>query len=319
MTLPIKNWWNKKIIVLGDLIADVYVTGSISRMSREAPIPIVVEQERNIVLGGAGNVVANIKALGGVPIPVGIVGRDTYGDSILNQLKNRAFIQRADMWQTTTKTRIISKGSNSKQQLFRLDVHNSSTYDHTEQTISNLYAAMEQASALIISDYREGTINNEIIREVNKIALRGYPVFVDSPRFNEFHRAILLKPNEQELMHYDKPAKETFNEVGTYFVGSTDCKNLLVTRGSVGMVLFRREVIPVNVPAHGTNELTDVTGAGDTVIATFTLATLGGFDPVDAMKIANVAGGLKVKKFGTAIVDFSELYEELNGDEYGLE
>lgn len=310
--MQLKDWWNKKVVVLGDLIADVYVTGSISRMSREAPIPVVVEQDRKIVLGGAGNVIANIKALGGEPIPVCAVGSDETG-KLLDELLHHQSISLSNVQYHTwainaVKTRVISQNNNStRQQLFRLDKKNPNKINE-DDLIDKLYLAINHAHALIVSDYKEGMITNKIIATVNKIALSGFPVFVDSPRFNEFMYAHVLKPNEAELFNRGPITEKSLNAVGRHFVGSTECKNLLVTRGRMGMSLFYGNKV-VNVPAHGTSEVADVIGAGDTVIATFTLATLAGYDAEDAMTISNMAGGIKVTKFGTVPVTFHELHE----------
>lgn len=313
MKLELKN---KKIVVLGDLIADVYITGKISRMSREAPIPVVVEQERKTVLGGAGNVIANIEAMGGEAIPISILGMDVSGEKLRELLFEPRTVYNNWNWTTTTKTRIVTRNNNAaSQQIFRMDILNKIKQDEQMENalIEYLDHSIPKADALIVSDYKEGVITNKIINEVNKIALSGFPVFVDSPRFNQFYRAHTLKPNEQELLNRYSVTEPNVFAAGEYFRKEYLAQNVLVTRGCAGMTLFTKGNEPFSIPAYGTTEVADVTGAGDTVIAAYTLSILSGMNPEQAAFVANVAAGLKVRKFGTAVVTIAELTRELRG------
>jgi rfaE bifunctional protein kinase chain/domain len=308
-----------KVVVLGDLVADEYVYGDTSRISREAPVLIVREKDREIRLGGAANVVANIKAMGAEPLPVGLIGADHIGAKLTSVLSDKDISceglveDRARF--TTTKTRVLAGGHNTvRQQMLRIDRLNEEPIaaDTEQEVINRLHSMVEQASALIVSDYHEGVISKQILAEVLSIAAnKTVPVFIDSRfRISAFRYVDALTPNEPELaaasgVNVTDPAE--FEKAGRWLLKQTRSKSVLVKRGRNGMALFLPDQETIQIPAFGTVEVADVTGAGDTVLAAFSLARVSGMPAQLAMQVANIAGGIKVTKSGTAVVKADEL------------
>ena len=317
----IAKWRGKKIAVIGDMVADVAVTGIASRISREAPVLIIDEQARVVLPGGAANVVMNLKAMGAEPIPIGILGCDAEGDQLLDAFiaagLNYNFIVDSRVRHTTTKTRIFSQGHNTvKQQVLRIDKGN--TCPVGKKTIEKLKESLNQAlrvaDAFIVSDYGEGVMCPEIIQEILNINKKGVYVFVDSRyQLYQYVGVTALTPNEKELEEacapiLDRNQDDNLDEAAQHLQNYLGCRDLLVKRGKNGMALFQeRNLNSIRVPAYGVTEVADVTGAGDTVLAAYSLAIVSGATPVQAMEIANIAGGIKVTKAGTAVVTAEEL------------
>ena len=318
----VAGWSGRRVTVLGDLVADVTLMGTTSRISREAPVLVVLEQKKLVYPGGGANVVANLRALGAVPLPVGIVGRDEPGQGLIENLQSRGIpcegVISDPLRFTTTKTRIFAGGHNTvRQQMLRLDRVNRAAV--TGQVLEALKAALRrcvaESGALLVSDYGEGVVHPSLREEVCELARQGVPVFVDS-RFaiHQFFGVTALTPNEPELAevsHSDLSAELALDEAGQWLLQQTRCESLLVKRGRNGMALFLAGKPVVKIPAYGTVEVADVTGAGDTVLASFSLARIAGASAEQAMHIANTAGGIKVTKSGTAVVSADELCSAL--------
>ena len=312
------------VVVVGDLIADEYLSGKPARISREAPVLILRFTEREVLLGGGANACHNVSALGARVIPVGVVGRDRAGDELLALLAAVGITTDGIVVdggrETTVKTRIMAGGYRAtRQQVVRLDREPTgdvaaATEDALCARLSTLGAA---ADAVIVSDYGYGTVTSRVFEVAKKVArARGAIVSVDSrydlPRFGG---VTAVTPNETELEHLTGTPADTERAVekaGRILLDRLDARVLLVTRGSQGMAVFERDGGSTFIPIHGTDEIADVTGAGDTVISAFTLALASGATPTDAAWLANMAGGLVVMKRGTATVTRAELLQALD-------
>ncbi len=315
----IRAFRQRTVGVLGDFMLDELLRGEATRISPEAPVPVVLisnQHDAEGFPGGAGNVAANVAALGGRAVPFGVTGADESGKRLRARLERRGIPCRTLVRErgrvTPRKVRIVAH----QQQLLRLDFERPAPLSpRAADAIAASFARwVGRLDALIISDYRKGTATTELCRAVSTLARqRRVPVFVDpKPERPEICRhATLVTPNlrEAELM-----AGASFGDRAALVAGGRrllaelDCAHLLITRGSEGMTLFERGGDPY--PIQGvTRPVYDVTGAGDTVIAVLALAYASGATMREAAELANLAGGLVVLKFGTAEVTPRELLE----------
>jgi D-glycero-beta-D-manno-heptose-7-phosphate kinase len=314
---------DRAVVVVGDLIADEYLFGKPARISREAPVLILRFTEREVLLGGAANAAHNVHALGARVVPVGVVGRDAAGDELLSLFHAAGIATDGIVTEngrtTPMKTRIMAGGYQAtRQQVVRLDREPSGELQTmTEDAlVARLTALAERVDAILISDYGYGTVTPRLFERVRAIARRtGAVVSVDSryqlPRFTGVTAAT---PNEAELEQLaGTPVDDErgVEKAGRHLLDKLDARILLVTRGSRGMALLERDGGCSFIPIHGTDEIADVTGAGDTVISTFTVALAGGATPVDAASLANIAGGIVVMKRGTGTVSPAELTQAI--------
>jgi D-glycero-beta-D-manno-heptose-7-phosphate kinase len=319
------------VTVLGDLVADEFVFGEIARVSREAPVLILKHRERTVVPGGGGNAIMNLAALGVNVLPVGVVGDDEPGHMLIDALHQKKVptggILRLKDYTTTTKTRILAGMShNSRQQVIRVD-REPEPLDDTDPVLLELVdAAREYATAsdaMMISDYGYGAATPRLLTFVRADgSLTNKPVTVDSRyRMLEFTGVTAATPNEPEVEealgirigHDD----QKLLSVGAELMKRMALEALVITRGRDGMVAFERDAVPESIPIFGSDQVVDVTGAGDTVIATFTAALAAGADARTAARLANLAGGLVVMKRGTATVSAKELLGAI--DQYAAE
>ena len=314
---------SRPVVVVGDLIADEYLFGKPARISREAPVLILRFTEREVLLGGAANAAHNVHALGARVMPVGVVGRDAAGDELLALLHGSGIATDGIVTEngrtTPVKTRIMAGGYQAtRQQVVRLDREPTLELQTiTEDAlVARLSSLAERAQAIVVSDYGYGTVTPRVFERIRAIAHRtGAVVSVDSrydlPRFTGMTAAT---PNEAELAQLAGAVVDDERGVvkgGRQLLDRLDARILLVTRGSRGMALLERDGGCNFIPIHGTDEIADVTGAGDTVISAFTVALASGATPMDAATLANVAGGLVVMKRGTATVSPAELTQAL--------
>jgi len=313
----------RTVVVVGDLIADEYLFGKPARISREAPVLILRFTEREVGLGGGANAAHNVHALGARVVPIGVVGRDAPGDELLGLFHGAGMptdgIVTENGRPTPVKTRIMAGGYQAtRQQVVRLDREPEAELQTiTEDAlVTRLTGLAERADAILVSDYGYGTVTPRVFERIRAIARRtGAVLSVDSryqlPRFTGVTAAT---PNEAELeqlagtMVDDERGVE---KAGRQLLERLDARLLLVTRGSRGMALLERDGGTSFIPIHGTDEIADVTGAGDTVISTFTVALASGAVPVDAATLANMAGGIVVMKRGTATVSPAELAQAI--------
>ncbi|HEX9052056.1 MAG TPA: PfkB family carbohydrate kinase [Anaeromyxobacter sp.] len=311
-----------EVVVAGDLVADEYVYGETERISREAPVLIVRYESSELKAGCAGNAARNLAALGVKVRAVGVVGDDALGTALLDELERGGIdvggIERVRGRPTEAKTRILAGGrSTRRQQMIRLD--RSPPEPLPEAVARRLARTLERAGrhadAVLASDYGSGAVGPLAIEALRKVKRRGVPVCVDS-RYNlrAFGGLTMVKPNEPELeaaSGVSLSGPGALERAARVLQRRVDCDVLLVTRGRNGMSVFRRGLPPVHVPAHGSQDAVDVTGAGDTVAAAFSAGMAAGGDALAAARLANVAGALVVQKPGTAIVTREELAAEL--------
>ncbi len=309
------------VTVLADLVADEFVFGEIARVSREAPVLILKHRERTVVPGGGANAVMNLAALGVNVLPVGVVGDDEAGSLLLDCLRGKKIslsgIQRVKGYTTTTKTRILAGMSHtSRQQVVRVDREPEPLGEMHPALLALVNAARDYATAsdaLLVSDYGYGAATPRLLTFVRSNGrLANKPITVDSRyRILEYEGATAATPNEPEVeealrMKIGHDDHKLF-AAGERLMNEMALESLVITRGRDGMVAFEKNAEPLAIPIYGSDQVVDVTGAGDTVIATFTAALAAGADTASAARLANFAGGIVVMKRGTATVSKTEL------------
>ena len=319
----ISNFRKVNVAVIGDLMIDDYIIGSVERISPEAPVPVVSVKEERFVLGGAGNVINNLATLGVKTYCYGVIGDDIDGDRLKKSLKllgvNTDGLIRSEDRPTIVKRRIL--GGN--QQLLRIDWEDPTNINGIlEETIlSNLKANIENIDAIILSDYDKGVLTERVAKEAIKLARKyGKIVTVDPKPSNimNYVKASSMTPNKKEALECAKLPKGTdIDTVGTTIREKLQLDNLLLTRSEEGVSLYDSEGV-ANIPTFA-KEVYDVTGAGDTVISVYTLAKAAGASWTEAARIANTAAGVVVGKIGTStvtkeeIIDFyNDIYKEWN-------
>jgi rfaE bifunctional protein kinase chain/domain len=316
----VRGFRDRRVLVLADLVADEFVYGRVERISREAPVLILKHDATDVRLGGGANAVHNIRTLGATPLPFGVVGRDPHGRKLRALLRESGISTKGVLdetgYPTPVKSRILAgRAHSTKQQIVRLD-----RYAHLAPR-SAVRRAVERAlrsvrgrvDGVLVSDYGCGLLDTALVRAAVAFARRRrIPVTVDS-RFAllRFRGMTAVTPNEPEVeealgvvIGHDRRRLEA---AGRTLLEKLGCKAVLITRGGDGMALFEPGLAPLHIPIHGTDEVADVTGAGDTVIATFTLALAAGATPAEAARLANCAGGVVVMKHATATVSADEL------------
>ncbi len=312
------------ITVLGDLVADEFVFGEISRVSREAPVLILKHRDRTVVPGGGANAVYNLADLGVNVLPVGVVGTDEPGKLLIKAFRHKHIpvsgVLKDKSYTTVTKTRILAgMMHSSRQQVVRIDREpEEGPSAHLRREL--VLAAIEYgraSDALLVSDYGYGAATPQILNAVRqKGALKRIPITLDSRyRMLEYSGATAATPNEPEVEEAlgIKIGQDwaKLSIAGERLMERLQLQSLVITRGRDGMVAFNKRHKPVDIPIHGSDEVADVTGAGDTVIATFTAALAAGASTEEAAHLANYAGGIVVMKRGTATVSQSELLHVL--------
>ena len=310
-----------------DLVADRYILGTPKRISREAPVLILRYEEERTVPGGGGNAVMNVATLGGRPLAVGAVGDDDSGRRLLEIFAANGIvtdgIQVVEGYRTPTKTRILGGGPHSiKQQVVRYDMEDRlpSRAQVRRACLEALESHAGEGRVAVLSDYGYGSVLPDLVPEVRRAVSPGGRILCDSRyRLAEFRGIDGATPNEEEALALlgGDPAADLERD-GARLAERMGLAFLLITRGSLGMVLFG-DGARGRIPVHGTAEVADVTGAGDTVIGAFSLAIAAGASPLEAALVANYAGGVVVGKAGTAVVTPEELDEAIASDPAPLE
>ncbi len=320
----------RRVVVVGDLLTDEYLYGKPARISREAPVLILRFTEREVKLGGAANATHNVHALGAIAVPVGAIGADAAGQDV-QRLFARAgipadgLVVAADRL-TPVKTRIMAGGyETTRQQVVRVDrePEGALSLATEDALIARLADVAAGADAFLVSDYGYGAASPRVFEAVLDLARRdGVPVTVDSRyELTRFRGATAATPNEPEveaIAGAELGDERAVDKAGRMVLGEIGARMLLVTRGSRGMALLERDGPVTFLPIHGSDQIADVTGAGDTVISAFTTALAAGAAAIDAAWLANVAGGVVVMKRGTATVSPDELRQALSGETDGL-
>lgn len=319
----ISNFLSKRILVIGDLILDRYIFGKVHRISPEAPVPVVDVVTETYLMGGATNVANNIVALGGKASIAGIIGNDSAGKKLSELLESSNITidgVLTDNRHTSIKTRVIAHN----QQIVRFDKEDKKKLEgkKLDALISYLRKAIPQHDAIIISDYKKGVISSSLMGEIVPIA-NGFNKFISvDPKAGHFHLykdVSLLTPNLSEASQgagIEIKDEKSLIKAGKTLIDKLQCLSLLITRGEEGMTLFKRDkasfdIETIHFPTMA-KKVFDVTGAGDTVIATFTLAYSAGATMEESAIIANHAAGIVVAEVGTAIPQIDKLYKSLD-------
>jgi rfaE bifunctional protein kinase chain/domain len=314
------NLGSHRILVLGDVMLDEYLWGNVSRISPEAPVPVVEILKENIKLGGAANVALNLKTLGDVPLLVGVVGEDRDGERLKEKLDECGlsgqgiFIDQNR--KTTIKTRIIAQS----QQVVRADRENSEEISEhfTEKILNFIKSQIKNLSGVIISDYGKGVSTLNLLTELIALVRKNNVFIGVDPKethFMNYRKVTFITPNHHEAgFAYGKRIKDesSLEEVGWGLLEKLDADSLLITRGEKGMSLFEKNHTLAHFPTRA-KEVYDVTGAGDTVISTFASAFAAGADFKEASFLSNHAAGIVVGEVGTAQVTKEELMEDVKG------
>jgi rfaE bifunctional protein kinase chain/domain len=309
-----------RVVVFGDLIADEFVYGRLARVSREAPVLILEYDSTEMLPGGAGNAAHNAARLGARVSLAGVAGRDEAGRRMLASLPpnvDRKPIVRPADYATPIKTRILAGGVHSaKQQVVRIDRRNEGITDqHVAAAERAVRRAVRNADALLVSDYGSALVRPRFVAELARTiraSRQRIPVLIDSRyALTRYSRLTACTPNESEVEEVlgitIADNARTLERAGRTILAQTKMEAVLITRGSRGMALFEPDRPTVHIPIFGSDQVADVTGAGDTVMATVTLALASGATFEEAARLANYAGGIVVMKRGTATVSAEEL------------
>ena len=311
------------VTVLGDLVADEFVFGEISRVSREAPVLILKHRERTVVPGGGANAANNLADLGVNVLPVGIVGNDEPGRLLLRYFRRKRIavsgVLKDRNYATVTKTRILAgMAHTARQQVVRIDREPSETPN--SHVTRQLYLAARNyahaSDALLVSDYGYGAATPAIVEALRNKGKLEVPIVLDSrQRLLEYSGITAATPNEPEVeealgVKIGQDWKQ-LTAAGEQVMQRMKLESLVITRGRDGMVAFNHRHKPVDIPIFGSDQVADVTGAGDTVMATFTASLAAGATTEEAAQLANYAGGIVVMKRGTATVSRQELLHAL--------
>ena len=295
MVNALKRLKNAPVLIIGDMVADVYLDGTISRISREAPVLVLEQREERVVAGGAANVANNAATLGGRSYAVGVCGTDAGGDALCavlgeNAVDTAGFVRDAAR-PTITKTRIIAGGrATVSQQIVRVDRewHTPLAAAVEERLLTEITRLLPQVCAVVLSDYGSGTVTARVRRTViDSARAAGIPSIVDA---------------RYDILSY----------AGIGYVKQND--GVLITRGADGMTLFLADGSATDIPVSDHSEIFDVSGAGDTCVAVMALALAAGVDPVTAARLSNTASGIAVRKRGTATVAWAELHAALTAE-----
>jgi rfaE bifunctional protein kinase chain/domain len=304
----------RSILVVGDLILDEYLWGEVRRISPEAPVPVVEIRSQTHVPGGAANVAANLVSLGSRVQLAGVIGQDREGDTLVGALRHRGIGTDALLVDgerpTTTKTRVMAQN----QQVVRIDREHRAVLATAleDRLLERVVGQVRLADACVLSDYGKGVVSPRLARFVIRQAEKsGKPIIVDPKNadFSMYRDATLLKPNLHEAERFLKQEihdEAGFLRAGHQLVDLLPETAVLITRGALGMSLFRKEQEPLHINADA-QHVFDVTGAGDTVVGTLAVALAGGAPLETAVRLANCAAGIVVAKIGTATVTWEEV------------
>lgn len=312
----VSRFGERRIIVYGDVMLDEFVWGDVTRISPEAPVPVVEIRRESVHLGGAANVLSNLRALGVRSSLVGVVGQDRAGERVRSELREAGALDAEENLvvdvsrPTTVKTRIIAHS----QLVVRADRERRTPLDATveERVVETLRRLLRDADALVVSDYDKGAVTPAALDQVLHAAeAAGVPVLIDPKirNFDSYRPATLVTPNHHEALKVTNTEDDTDEGMARAARAIRErlgCRSVLITRGERGMMLLEEDGEPVYVPTAA-REVFDVTGAGDTVIATLAASIAAGASLAEAAMLANHAAGIVVAKLGTATASADEL------------
>lgn len=310
----LKNFPKVKVLVVGDVMLDRYWWGTMTRISPEAPVPIVNLEKESFVAGGAANVAANIKGLGATPYLIGIIGDDLNGEVLGNCLEklkiSSKYLVKIKDRPTTVKTRIIAH----QQQISRIDQESVTNLSPEDEDFiwQKCLEIINKVDIIIISDYLKGLLSESfLLRLITTANLSDKKTLVDPKGKNyvKYKNATLLTPNKKEA--FEASSKNDVLKAGEFLLSKLSLDSLLVTQGEDGMTIFEKKKQPVQMKAMA-RHVYDVTGAGDTVIATLAVGLASGCDLANASLIANKAAGCVVEEVGTTSISINRLMDEFN-------
>lgn len=308
----------KRIAVLGDFMLDRYLWGSVTRISPEAPVPIVEIDNETEQLGGAANVANNIATLGALPHPVGVIGRDGSGERLLQLIENAGFpnggLVADNSRPTTIKTRVIAHN----QHVVRTDRESRADLapEMQERLLDHLTKMLPQLDAVIIEDYNKGVISQPLLSRAIELARAQRCIVTVDPKFNHFfdyQQVTVFKPNRketEEVLGMKLITDSNVDRAGEMLLKRLQCENVLITLGEKGMALFCKEGKSHLIPTRA-RRVHDVSGAGDTVIATLTAALASGADILEAATLANYAAGVVIGEVGAVPIDKQKLIDAI--------
>lgn len=319
----VSRFRERRIVVYGDVMLDEFVWGDVTRISPEAPVPVVEIRRESVHLGGAANVLSNLRALGVRSSLVGVVGQDRAGERVRAELRESGALDAEENLivdvsrPTTVKTRIIAHS----QLVVRADRERRAPLDATveERVVATLRRLLRGADALVVSDYDKGAVTPAALDEVLPAAdAAGVPVLIDPKirNFDSYRPATLVTPNHHEALkvtNTDDDTDEGMTRAARLIRERLGCRSVLITRGERGMMLLEEDGEPTYVPTAA-REVFDVTGAGDTVIATLAASVAAGATLAEAAMLANHAAGIVVGKLGTATASANELLASFRPD-----
>jgi D-beta-D-heptose 7-phosphate kinase/D-beta-D-heptose 1-phosphate adenosyltransferase len=307
------------ILVIGDIILDEYIWGDVSRISPEAPVPVVAVQEETKMFGGAANVINNICSLGGKSILCGVIGDDETGREIVEKLESlgqatNGIISEKER-RTSIKTRVVAHN----QQVVRFDKESRKEIgpDSVKRILGFIREVMDSLDAVIVADYGKGVISGELMNEIRKLLKKSDITRSVDPKtenFTYYESIDLMTPNHHEagaFCRLEIVNEETLIKAGTQIIQELNCRSVLITQGKDGMTLFEKGGDISHIPTVA-RQVFDVTGAGDTVISTLCLSLASGMDLKSAAVISNFAAGIVVGEVGTSTVSAEELIKALN-------
>ena len=300
-------------MIVGDVMLDRYCWGSVNRISPEAPVPVVNLDRTEVTLGGAANVAANVVGLGAKALLVGVIGKDSEAELFPKILQEKGIsdenLVAIENRPTTVKTRIVAHN----QHIVRIDQEKTEPLSAEEETkiLDKIEQIFDEAKIVIISDYAKGLLTDKVIQRLITLGReQNKPVFVDpkGKDYTKYHGATLLTPNKKEA--FQATEIENIEQAGQNLMSNLNLDALLITQGEDGMTLFDKTDKPLKLNALA-RKVYDVTGAGDTVIATLAVAFASGFNLAQSANLANIAAGFVVEKVGTTTIDIKELREAL--------
>lgn len=323
----IEKFRQATILHIGDLVLDQFLFGEVGRISREAPVLILKYRETINIPGGGANAIHNLLTLGARVFPVGILGQDDAGEWLYKFFRDLGMdvsgLTRSDAYCTPVKTRILGGSLHSSmQQMLRIDREMITRRPilSSDEILKSLEGFLPHVDGIVVSDYGYNFIQPGLISYLSDFARRKNIPFVIDSRFgmNQYHHITSMTPNISEVEEaYQTRVAEDISKMDTLaerIIAEQDMKALLITRGRYGMSLYQREEKPVHISVYGSDEVADVTGAGDTVISVYSLALACGADFETAARLANYAGGLVVMKRGTAAVSSKEILSAIRSD-----
>jgi len=314
----IKKFDQIKVLVIGDLILDEFIWGKVDRISPEAPVPVVMVESQSFMPGGAANVAANVRSLDGKVYAIGVIGADLRGSILLDELKNQGIniegILIDDKRPTTLKSRVVAHS----QQVVRIDNENTRNIPEqlTNQILLFVKNNIKKIDAIIIEDYGKGVISPRLIKKLLKLARNHKKIVAVDPKeehINYYQGATVITPNRAEALKatgLSSRKNVKISDVGNKLIKKLKLENVLITMGEDGMQLFEKSGKNTHIPTIA-QEVFDVSGAGDTVIAAYALALASGAKPIEAAYLANYAAGIEVGKVGVTQIQRKELLKRI--------